>query len=367
MDTPAVTSLIAVGARAPSFSLRGREGDRSLPELVHQPLVLVFAERWTPARDAALERLRAELRGLGAALVVLTVDGGWWLAPDDEPELLSHVGASGPVALARVAAAYGAPSAGGGAGAPVRAIVLVDASAKVCFAGVDRASPGTLETLASALEEVRRARAADRPRARFLWTRREWLATSAAAGLALALFDACAGPRSGAGGGGGSGAPAAEGIAGDVEVRLQVNGEERALRLEPRVSLLDALRERLGLTGTKKGCDAGQCGACTVLVDGRRVLSCLTLALTAQGAKITTVEGLARGDALHPVQAAFLSHDAFQCGYCTSGQIMSAVGLLAEGHARSDDEVREGMSGNLCRCGAYANIVAAVQAARRGA
>jgi xanthine dehydrogenase YagT iron-sulfur-binding subunit len=366
MHTPAVTSLIAVGARAPSFSLRGREGDRSLPELAIQPLVLVFAERWAPARDAALQRLRAELRGLGAALLVLTADGGWWLAPDDEPELLSHVGAPGPVALARVAAAYGAPPAYGGANAYGRAIVVVDASANVCFAGVDRASPGTLETLASALEEVRRARAADRPRAR-LWTRREWLATSAAAGLALALFDACAGPRSRAGGGAGSGTPAPEGIAGDVEVTLQVNGEARALRLEPRVSLLDALRERLGLTGTKKGCDAGQCGACTVLVDGRRVLSCLTLALTAQGAKITTVEGLARGDALHPVQAAFLSHDAFQCGYCTSGQIMSAVGLLAEGHARSDDEVREGMSGNLCRCGAYANIVAAVQAARRGA
>jgi xanthine dehydrogenase YagT iron-sulfur-binding subunit len=149
-----------------------------------------------------------------------------------------------------------------------------------------------------------------------------------------------------------------------VDISLHVNGEERRVRVDPRVSLLDALRERLGLTGTKKGCDAGQCGACTVLVDGRRVKSCLMLAIAQQGAKITTIEGLARGDELHPVQAAFLSHDAFQCGYCTSGQIMSAVGLLSEGHARTDDEVREAMSGNLCRCGAYPNIVAAIQAAR---
>jgi xanthine dehydrogenase YagT iron-sulfur-binding subunit len=122
----------------------------------------------------------------------------------------------------------------------------------------------------------------------------------------------------------------------------------------------------MGLTGTKKGCDHGQCGACTVLVDGRRVNACLLFAVAVQGAEITTIEGLAKGDALHPVQAAFVEHDAFQCGYCTPGQIMSAVGLLSEGRARSDDEVREQMSGNLCRCGAYANIVAAVQAARKG-
>ena len=131
------------------------------------------------------------------------------------------------------------------------------------------------------------------------------------------------------------------------------------------MTLLDALRERLGLTGTKKGCDQGQCGACTVLVDGRRVNACLTLAVMAEGAPITTIEGLAKGDALHPLQAAFIAHDGFQCGYCTSGQIMSAAGLLAEGHAHSDDEVREQMSGNICRCGAYPNIVAAIQQARK--
>jgi xanthine dehydrogenase YagT iron-sulfur-binding subunit len=146
---------------------------------------------------------------------------------------------------------------------------------------------------------------------------------------------------------------------------LTVNGERKQLDVAPWTTLLDALREHLGLTGTKKGCDHGQCGACTVLVDGRRINSCLTLAVMRDGAEVTTVEGLAEGDALHPVQAAFVEHDAFQCGYCTPGQICSAVGLLREGRARTDDEIRELMSGNICRCGAYPNIVAAVRQAMR--
>jgi xanthine dehydrogenase YagT iron-sulfur-binding subunit len=149
-----------------------------------------------------------------------------------------------------------------------------------------------------------------------------------------------------------------------VPVTLQINGKKHELKLEPRVTLLDALRESLGLTGTKKGCDHGQCGACTVLVDGRRIYSCLTLAVMQAGVAITTIEGLANGDTLHPVQAAFLERDAFQCGYCTSGQICSAVGLLKEGHAHSDADIREQMSGNICRCGAYPNIVAAIKDAR---
>ena len=149
-----------------------------------------------------------------------------------------------------------------------------------------------------------------------------------------------------------------------VAVKLRVNGTEHALEIEPRVTLLDALREQIGLTGTKKGCDHGQCGACTVLVNGRRINSCLTLALMQEDASITTIEGLAQGDELHPVQAAFIKHDGFQCGYCTPGQICSAVGLLNEGHAKTDAEVRELMSGNICRCGAYPNIVAAIQEAR---
>jgi xanthine dehydrogenase YagT iron-sulfur-binding subunit len=148
-----------------------------------------------------------------------------------------------------------------------------------------------------------------------------------------------------------------------IPVRLIVNGIERLLEVAPWTTLLDALRDRLDLTGTKKGCDHGQCGACTVLVDGRRVVSCLTLAVMKDGGKVTTVEGLAADGALHPVQQAFIDHDAFQCGYCTSGQICSAVGLLAEGRAKTADEIRELMSGNICRCGAYPNIVAAIEQA----
>ncbi len=169
-----------------------------------------------------------------------------------------------------------------------------------------------------------------------------------------------------------------------VALKLKINGAEKSLSVDSRVTLLDALREKLALTGSKKGCDHGQCGACTVIVDGRRVLSCLTLAATCEGKSVTTIEGLAKGDELHPVQAAFIKHDGFQCGYCTPGQICSAVAMLNEakngeasyvtadvrGKARSlqlsDDEIRERMSGNLCRCGAYPNIVAAVKEVHTG-
>ena len=144
-----------------------------------------------------------------------------------------------------------------------------------------------------------------------------------------------------------------------------VNGDERNVDVDSGETLLDVLRDRLHLTGTKKGCDQGACGACTVLVDGKRVLSCLTLAAQCEGQEVTTIEGLGYNDAPHPVQAAFVRHDALQCGYCTPGQIMSAVALLAEGRAGSDDEIREFMSGNLCRCGAYPNIVAAIREAAR--
>jgi xanthine dehydrogenase YagT iron-sulfur-binding subunit len=151
-----------------------------------------------------------------------------------------------------------------------------------------------------------------------------------------------------------------------MTVLLNVNGVERKLTIAPWTTLLDALRLNLDLTGTKKGCDHGQCGACTVLVDGRRVYSCLTLAVMKDGAQVTTIEGLAQGNALHPLQQAFIEHDAFQCGYCTPGQICSAVGLIAEGHARTADEIRELMSGNICRCGAYPNIVAAIEEVMHG-
>ena len=152
----------------------------------------------------------------------------------------------------------------------------------------------------------------------------------------------------------------------NVPVTLTVNGRKHELRLDPRTSLLDALREQLDLTGTKKGCDQGACGACTVLVDGRRVNSCLTFAVMQNGREITTIEGVAVDGKLHPLQAAFIRHDGFQCGYCTPGQICSAVALIAEGHTRSDEEIREWMSGNICRCGAYPGIVAAIREASRG-
>ncbi|CAN5578750.1 2Fe-2S iron-sulfur cluster-binding protein [soil metagenome] len=149
-----------------------------------------------------------------------------------------------------------------------------------------------------------------------------------------------------------------------VDVQLKINGAVHKLRLDPRTSLLDLLRENLQLTGSKKGCDHGQCGACTVLLNGRRVNSCLMLAVAVEGDEITTIEGLAKGDQLHPMQAAFVEHDGFQCGYCTPGQICSAVACVQEGHAGDDAQIREWMSGNLCRCGAYPNIVDAIKAAR---
>ena len=157
----------------------------------------------------------------------------------------------------------------------------------------------------------------------------------------------------------------ATGAAGEsVNVHLKINGKRYALDVDPRVTLLDALRERLQLSGSKKGCDHGQCGACTVLVNGRRVNSCLTLAVMHEGDEITTIEGLANDEDLHPMQAAFVEQDGFQCGYCTPGQICSAVALLKENHANSDDEIREWMSGNICRCGAYAGILAAIKEAK---
>jgi xanthine dehydrogenase YagT iron-sulfur-binding subunit len=151
-----------------------------------------------------------------------------------------------------------------------------------------------------------------------------------------------------------------------VQLSLKINGKHHHLTIEPRVTLLDLLREQLALTGTKKGCDVGQCGACTVHVNGKRVLSCLSLAVMQEGKEITTIEGISNGEDLHPMQKAFIKHDGFQCGYCTPGQIMSAIACVNEGHATTDSDIREYMSGNICRCGAYANIVKAVASIAKG-
>jgi xanthine dehydrogenase YagT iron-sulfur-binding subunit len=196
-------------------------------------------------------------------------------------------------------------------------------------------------------------------------TRRKFLATagSSAAVAAIAASVPMAAPAAERG----SPGPVAEApdIPGAVPVTLRINGKEHRLRVDPRTTLLDCVRETVALTGTKKGCDHGQCGACTVHVNGRRVNSCLSLALMHDGEEITTIEGLGEADALHPMQAAFVAHDGYQCGYCTSGQIMSAVALLKEPCGPDDAAVKELMSGNICRCGAYPNIVAAIQQVRR--
>ena len=195
------------------------------------------------------------------------------------------------------------------------------------------------------------------PRGAGGFSRRNFLSTTVASTMTVSLLDKARGQT--------SDAPVRVSPRQPMTLSLVVNGQERRLSLDVRTSLLDALREHVGLTGTKKGCDHGQCGACTVLMDGKRVLSCLTLAAMAQGHEITTIEGLAGPDgALHPMQQAFIDHDAFQCGYCTPGQIMSAVACVGEGHANSDAEIREYMSGNLCRCACYPNIVDAVKDAK---
>jgi xanthine dehydrogenase YagT iron-sulfur-binding subunit len=349
--------LPAPGDQAPRVVIRefGQRGAPrfSLSSLAGQTVVLVFlgAEAFDRATPEALATIRAELRGLGAVLIALSSSGLWSFSPDDEVELFAAAPGLAGQDIRDAYEAYGV--LGDGA-----ALFLVDPEATLRFCHwLDHPEDATWPALAGALSTAGRAlltaTSAFRP------SRREVVVGSLVAALSLAFLDGC------------RRAPPPALVAGvarsvsETDVTLVVNGTPRTLRIDARVTLLDALRERLGLSGTKKGCDHGQCGACTVLVDGRRVNSCLTLAIAAQGPAITTIEGLNRGGDLHPMQAAFATLDAFQCGYCTPGQIVSAVGLLREGHATTDSEVREQMSGNICRCGAYPNIVAAIQRARK--
>jgi len=323
---------------APDLSLRLAPPFEGASALAGTTSVIAFCAGWP---GSVTEELRSELRGLGARLVAVHPRGGMLISPDDEPRPLA------PAPHLWDAFEVRRPERGG-AGLTV---LLVDSDRRVRFRRegeavlpAEQALLGALRAAASSVRGI---------------GRRELIVNAIALALAASLLEACATSQRK----GGDSLAAADG-SGLVEVPLIVNGQKRTLRIEPRVTLLDALRENLGLTGTKKGCDMGQCGACTVLVDGKRIDSCLALAIQHEGRSITTIEGLATGEELHPMQQAFLDHDAFQCGYCTPGQILSAIGLLEEGGGRTDDEIREGMSGNICRCGAYPNIVDAVRSAK---
>jgi xanthine dehydrogenase YagT iron-sulfur-binding subunit len=345
-----VETPIAVGMVAPSFVLHDDAGrPLSSSETRGRPWVLAFARGWTPGHDA--EAIRAQLRGLGAILFIVSDAGVWSFRPDDDVELTAGPSRRLRREIAALATRWGVDTRDDG-------VFVIDDRGAVRFA---HTPSGELSaTLAGALAAAGRELLGLPPRPGI--TRRDWAVMSLVAGFGVVLLHGCKTP--------GADrplapAPVAVKAGSEVDVVLRINGQDRRLRIDPRTSLLDALREHLALTGARKGCDHGQCGACTVMRDGHAVNACLTLAVAAEGAEITTVEGLARGDQLHPVQAQFIAHDAFQCGYCTSGQILSAVALLREGRAKTDDEVRQQMSGNICRCGAYPNIVAAIQAARK--
>jgi xanthine dehydrogenase YagT iron-sulfur-binding subunit len=303
--------LIAVGSAVPDISV----------DLNESPAILIFhSENWDPSRQELIEQYRRSV-----------------------PENL-HVGFFTDLpSKGGIARAFGISGD--------NAIIVVDKEGIVQFAKVFRhgqfAHPDELLRELDAVFHI----------SPNIMSRRQFLAISGMVALIISLPPVAKAAVLGA---------VLSGVKGPgpVDVQLKVNNDSHMIKIEPSVTLLDALRERLGYTGTKKGCDHGQCGACTVLVDGRRVNSCLTLAISVQGKSITTIEGLAQADILHPMQVAFLENDAFQCGYCTPGQIMSAVALLDEPCGSSDADVREWMSGNLCRCAAYDNILRAVQQGR---
>ena len=349
------------GMLAPDFPLPQSPSNSpsQLSSLRGQPVVLAFSPQdWDPSRAESLAHTRRLLAGagFGGELLGLTRDGLWCQAAFADGPLAFPL-VSDTDANSSVAQAYGV--------AGRQALFLLDGEGVIRWRSV--AAPGQplrAEDLLAGLSAL----APQTAKTNTGLSRRDFLAAALGAALVLSLP--------------GSPARAADTTqalpvgtgplrppvsTGTMPVTLNVNGTDYALQIEPRVSLLDAVRERVGLTGSKKGCDHGQCGACTMHADGKRINSCLALAVAYQGKKITTVEGLAAPDGtLSPVQAAFIQHDGFQCGFCTSGQIMSASALLTEPVGPEDSDVREAMSGNLCRCGAYNGIVAAVQDARKG-
>ena len=331
-----------------------------------QPIVLAFlndrdGDDRPGRRDvgqtspADLAQGRAELRGLGAVLLLISRRGLWSFSPDDELEMFAPPGSLADAELAALRAWLGPPQT-------TDALFVLDASLHVGFARSLPAPSATFAAIVDALAVAGRSLTAARGTA-FALTRRQFVVSTLIAAFAAMLADSCASAPSGQ-------PQPPQSTSDELVMSLNINGSKRTVKADPRLTLLDALRERLGLTGTKKGCDQGQCGACTVLVGGRRVNACLTLAVMVQDVPITTIEGVSPDGALTPMQAAFVSEDGFQCGYCTAGQIMSALGLRAEHRARhkdgapiSADDIREQMSGNICRCGAYPNIVAAVSRA----
>jgi xanthine dehydrogenase YagT iron-sulfur-binding subunit len=344
MTTPALPAMagspVALGAPAPDLLLASQPRPLRLRDFRGRPVVLaLFDGEWDPARHehlALYHRILARLPGAPAELLALPVDG--------DP--------------CRGEAATRAWASAGGA-----AFYLIDADGIVRWRHLGLAGRvPRADEMVAALAALAPASPPGQAPALCTASRREFVALTLLAKAALATPPSLRGESALAP----AGPPPAPPGPTARPVTLRVNGRDLSLTVEPQVTLLDALREYAGLPGTKKGCDHGQCGACTVHLDGRRVLSCLTLAMMAQGHEVTTIEGLARNDTLHPMQAAFIEHDGFQCGYCTPGQIMSATALLDEPWGQSDDDVREAMSGNICRCGAYPNIVAAVQDVRRG-
>jgi xanthine dehydrogenase YagT iron-sulfur-binding subunit len=342
-------ALPQVGDRAPDFDLALADGRRvGLAELAGQPVVLAFfPEEWDPSRGSQVRTYQSALERLPGQSHFLNIhsDGLWC-----DVELGGEAPVRFPMVTnfasnEEIAERYGV--------AGRQAIFVLDGNGVVRwrYVGAVGSHPSTDE-IARAVEQALPHEGV---------SRRRLLATALAASVTLLLLPRLA-----------LADPVREGAIkpgehqADRQITLHVNGHDHRLDIDPRVTLLDALRERLGLFGTKKGCDHGQCGACTVHVDGRRVNSCLMLAMQAEGTHITTIEGLASGNRLHPVQEAFIKHDGFQCGYCTPGQIMSAVACIHEGHAKTDAEIREFMSGNICRCGAYVGIVEAIKEARGG-
>ena len=352
------SQMPSVGSIAPNFVLDpGSNISQTLHDLRGTPIIMVFSSTdWNPAHA---ERM-AQLYNALVAATPTPSDAVTGIARKEDGYALGFADAEVTIPVLHDLNQNGAAAERFGVRGK-KAVFALDAQGVVQWRYV--ASEGTsprIGDIVAGLQAVPSLPAPDKDAAAGAWqaTRRDFIATALAGVIALAVLPATSAEA--------QNAPAKPIVPGGatLPVQLNINGKNHKLNLDSRVTLLDALREHIGLTGSKKGCDHGQCGACTVHIDGESNLSCLALAVQQEGAKIVTIEGLAKGDDLHPVQQAFLDYDGYQCGYCTPGQIMSAVTLIREGHAKSDAEIREGMSGNLCRCAAYPHILAAVKAAR---